>query len=263
MKRNYSLQIISGCISLCLIVLIFCAGCAQSAPVATPAQTSATPQTTIITASPTPVATQQTIAPLETITFANAEDFLTYTNSKYGFSLMYPGDWEVNEVNPATGVPDGLPSKDTVVVFYSPAIKRCDNDGINCVAVRSEMTVGVDNNPGTTEISEYYVKDVARISSDFPIKVTKTNAQIELSWGKALRLDYELARDYDVKVIREYLISNGKVYIITFHSHLPKTLLDPKTKTSYNEPDMMQIYLDDVITSMKSFTPNTAGLQAI
>jgi len=263
-EKRDSYLVVSCSILLCLVVFLFCTGCVQSSVAPTSARTTSADQaqTQLPTTIPTAVSTQQTAVSSQTLASANSDDFVKYTNSQYGFSILYPDGWQVNEGNPDIGAPDGLSGKHTVVDFYSPAIKRCDSDGKNCIAVRSQMTVGVDDTPGTNEISEYYVKDVARLSTDYPIKITKNSAQIELNWGRALRLDYEL-NGQEIKVIREYVMANGKVYVITFHSHFPKTVLDLKTKTSTNEPDMMEMYLDDILTSLKSFTPSQGALTVI
>ncbi len=244
-----------------IIALLLCAGCVQ--PPAEPAPAAPATEPPVMTTVPTPELPQTAVMPEQTVAGAGAAaDFSTYTSPIYGFSIEYPAGWEVNDVTPEVGTPDGLLGKTPVVDFYSPAIKRCDSDGENCVLVRSQMTVGVDQAPWTTEISEYYVKDVASISRDNPIKITKNSAQIELAWGKALRLDYNLDPK-EIKVIREYLIANGKVYIITFHSHYPKAALDPVTRVSTQEPDMMEMYLDDIMVSLKSFTPSQSSLAVL
>ncbi len=249
------------CMVLGIIALLLCAGCTQ-----VPAeQASAAPATEspVVTTVPTPELTQTAIVPGQTIAGAGAAaDFSTYSSPLYGFSIEYPAGWEVNDVTPEIGTPDGLLGKTTVVDFYSPAIKRCDSEGKGCVLVRSQMTVGVDQTPWTTEISDYYVKDVASISRDNPITITKNSAQIELAWGKALRLDYNLDPK-EIKVIREYLVANGNVYIITFHSHYPKATLDPVTRVSIQEPDMMEEYLDDITVSLKSFSPLQSSLAVL
>jgi hypothetical protein len=244
-----------------IVILLVCAGCVQ--PPVEPAPAAPVAEPTVVSPVTTPDLAEQTVVPEQTVAGAGAAaDFSTYTSPHYGFSIKYPAGWEVNEVTPEVGTPDGLLGKTPVVDFYSPAITRCDSDGENCVLVRSQMTVGVDQAPWTTEISDYYVKDVASISRDNPIKITKNSAQVELAWGKALRLDYNLDPK-EIKVIREYLVANGNVYIITFHSHYPKAALDPVTRVSTQEPDMMEMYLDDIMVSLKSFTPLQSSLAVL
>ncbi|HVN65803.1 MAG TPA: PsbP-related protein [Methanomicrobiales archaeon] len=85
---------------LCTLVL---AGCTQPVIPSPFPETTQAPVTTVSTAAATPAATTSQVTP-------KGQDWLTYTNTPYGFSLSYPAGWTRQE-NVGT----------SVVVFTSPS----------------------------------------------------------------------------------------------------------------------------------------------
>jgi hypothetical protein len=263
---------------LCLSALVLFSGCTQTSPAspaapvtsaAIPAESSGSPAQPAAAApvSPSvPAVTNAAGVPGSAPSAAAAGSSGStrkYTNLPYAFSLEYPSAWEVNDLTPKIDTPNGMPGKIDVVDFYSPSITRCNNEGHDCKLVRAQFSIDVDENPGTSDVSDYYVRDVARLSTEYPIQITKSNAQTILSNEKALRLDYQLGNDIDIKVIRVYSIINGKVYIFNFHSHYPTTILDQKTHEITMEPDMLEEYIGPMEQSLKSFTVGQGKLSAI
>lgn len=222
-----------------VIIAIFIMGAlSMGCTSASSSTTSVTPvETPTITLTPTYQETVVTPA-------ATTSPWKTYQNSKYGFSMDYPSDWEVSEEKPTIGAPDGLAGKIEVVNFFTPSITRCDSEKLHCVIVRGEVAVGVDSTPGTKEVAEYYVKDVAKISTDNNIEISKNMAFFKMANQNAERLHYTLDNEeYQIKDIRAYTILNNKAYVVNFHTHIPKS----------GEVDMMEEYLDTFLSMLKSF----------
>jgi len=213
-------------ISLCAVVMI--AGCVQQnrtssnpSPVITSVSTPADTSLIVTTSPNTPVSVQ-----VVTVTSQQALMYKTYSNPAYGFSIKYPSNWDVNELAPvitgqkSTQVPSGFGPRFDVVEFYSPLSTSCTQNG----CIRSEVHVEVDPTPFTKNLDDYYVKDVAWISTNNPIEITKHEAKFSLSGQKAYRLDYRLQSSTgsiidQLNVQRAYVIIGGKAYIITFHAH--------------------------------------------
>jgi len=215
-------------ILLCAIILI--TGCVQQS------NTSKTPAQ-VIASVPSPADTIVQTTPVVTVTPAAAPQqaaaYNTYSNSAYGFSINYPFDWKVIELSPVnTGqqesqVPSGCGPRFDVVVFQSPPINNCVKN--DCVNVVSEVKIEVDPAPFTQNLDDYYVKDVAWITTiniGNQLAITKRDSMFSLSGGKAYRLDYHIpvpesnGHWYDeLNVQRAYTIIGGKAYIITYHAH--------------------------------------------
>ena len=196
-----------------IVVTILVAGCIQPTTFSrTPFPVSSAPTTLVTTAAP-PVITASPVP-------AHATSFNRYSNSKYGFSIDYPGDWQKNEFDEPE--PEISLHRYTVVEFYSPSFVRCNSEGNDCVNVRSEMKIEVDTDPVSTELETFFVKDVARITSGGNVEITGRDAMFKLSGAKAYRLDYNFRSDTeDINVVSAYTILNDKAYIVTFHAHAP------------------------------------------
>jgi hypothetical protein len=181
----------------------------------------------------TVVQTPVTTAPTPTPSQQQAQSSMkTYTSSRFGFSIDYPSDWEVNEKN--TLETSSL-SRYDVVDFYSPSINRCDSDQITCSLVKTTVMVEVDTQPGTKEIAEYYVPEVARITRESGVQITKTNAISELSGVKAYRLDYTATYNKnEIKLLSAYSLINDKVYIVTYRAYSPIKLEEDQFEKYYN-----------------------------
>jgi len=232
-------------------------------PATTPADTGFA--ATVTTETPfaiTPIATDQPVDTLQTPaagtgtqpakTPAATRTYLTYTNPNYSFSINYPSDWQVEEFPDESGqdpgVPRGATDKTDVVEFYSPAISRCNHG--NCVDVRSEMHVEIDSTPGATDLDQYYIHDVAAISTGYPIEVTGHTAMFKLSGQNAYELDFHVKDDpIDIRVERAYTMGAGKAFILTYHTHVPYS----------GEVDQGVLYSNVVADMFRSFRILTAN----
>ena len=213
-----------------------------AAVVETPAPTdTVTPSGTTVIPNPQPVPTVN-VSPEVTTPIS----YLTYTNSSYGFSIDYPSDWEVvpspAENGQDPGVPRGFSSKTDVVEFYSPAISRCTHG--ECVDVRAEMHVEVDLSPPEKDLDQYYIKDVAVITKNYPLEITAHNSMIRISDHNAFTLDYHAKIDLiDIRAERVYSMIGGKAYVLTYHAHTPYSgEPDLFEKYSNVEPDMLRSF---------------------
>lgn len=227
---------------LCIAGLVFFSGCVGTSGVVSGSQTL---QTTAATPAPTAAETPvQTTAAATTIAAAATTEgtqFLKYTNPSHGFSIDYPSDWEVTEI---TSDPDLSDPGFRIVEFYSPSILRCNTDS-QCVYVRARVTIDVDETPFTDELEEYYVKDVARITTASGVEITRKQAKIELSKTKAYSFDYIGTDEYGgIKVMRAYTLIGDNGYIVTYTAHSPKN----------EEVDMFDQYYNDVQHMMDSFS---------
>lgn len=195
-------------------------------PTQVPSQVQAPVSTTAV---PTPVTTVPTPTPsLQQVQPATK----TYTSSRFGFSMDYPSNWEVNEKNTLE-----TPSltRYNVVEFYSPSINRCDSDQIGCAIVKTTMMVEIETQPNTKEIADYFVPEVARITRETGVQITKTNAIFELSGVKAYRLDYSAQYNKnDIKLLSAYTLINDKVYIVTYRAYAPVRLEEDQFEKYYN-----------------------------
>ena len=174
-------------------------------------------------------ATVKSVAPVNSSTAG----YLKYTNNTYNFAIDYPSDWTLAEMNTSllktinATRPKGEPGI-TVVEFYSPSIIRCDlSDKDDCVRVRSEVRVDVDKNTNTSlTFEDYYLRDVVRLMNAYPIQITRKDSVIYVGGHKAYSFEYHTGESQGtegISVIRVYTMSGDKIYIITCHSHDPKS----------------------------------------
>ena len=223
----------------CIVVSLLVAGCIQPTTTSDKNASSATE-------APTTVATSKT-TPIPTLTTS----FNQYSNSRYGFSIDYPSDWQKNELNKLE--PEISRTRYNVVEFYSPSFLRCNTEKSNCVNVRSEVKIEVDTNPVSTELDTFFVKDVARITTGSDVEITKRNAMFKLSGTRAYRLDYNFHSEIEeINVLSAYTIINGKGYIITFHA--------PERDEKINQFDQ---YYNDAMTMFSSFKTNAGNYKTI
>ena len=225
----------------CIVVSLLVAGCIQPTTTSDKNASSATE-------APTTVATSKT-TPIPTLTTS----FNQYSNSRYGFSIDYPSDWQKNELNKLE--PEISRTRYNVVEFYSPSFLRCNTEKSNCVNVRSEVKIEVDTNPVSTELDTFFVKDVARITTGSDVEITKRNAMFKLSGTRAYRLDYNFHSDIEeINVLSAYTIINDKGYIVTFHAHAPER------EEKINQFDQ---YYNDAMTMFSSFKTNAGNYKTI
>jgi len=179
--------------------------------------------------------------------------FKKYSNSPYGFSIDYPGDWEVNEVN--LQEPDISLTRVNVVEFYSPSFLRCNTEKTECVNVRAEVKIEADPHPSSTDLDTFFVKDVARITSGSSIEITKRDAMFKLVGDKAYRLDYTSDSDgEEINALSAYTIKNGVAYVITYHAHAPA-----RAETT----NQFEQYYNDVMTMFSSFNTTSGTWKTI
>jgi len=228
---------LSVTILVCIIASLLIAGCVA-------------PPKTI---PPSPAATTTVTASKATAVPTIITSFNQYSNSRYGFSIDYPDDWQKNELNKLeTEIPW---TRYDVVEFYSPSFVRCNTERTDCVNVRSEVKIEVDPNPVSTELDTFFVKDVARITTGNYVEITRRDSLFKLSGDKAYRLDYNLRSDKeDIKVLSAYTIQNGKGYIITFHAHAP---------VRNERINQFEQYYNDVMTMFGSFKANAGNYKTI
>lgn len=196
-----------------------------------------------------PITPDTTVATLAATTTPEGTQFLKYTNTEYGFSMDYPGDWQAAGIGYDNDLSDpGV----RVVEFYSPSVLRCNTDS-QCVNVRATVSVDVDTAPFTDELEEYYVKDVARITTASGVDITRKQAKITISGVKGYSFDYAGKDKYGgINVMRAYTIVGEHAYIVTFLAHAPKN----------NEEDMFDKYYNDIQHMLKSFSA-TGGIRTI
>lgn len=202
-----------------------------------------------VTAKPTAKATKATAAPkpgdssaavpakaqnatVKLPVNASTAGYLRYVNDTYLFSIDYPADWTVAEMNKTLlkTVNQSRIAREpgiTVVEFYSPGIVRCDPlNQDDCVLVRSEVRVDVDMYRNTSRsFEEYYINDTVRLIEDYPIQIHRKDPQILINGRKAFSLDYhtgESSTSNGINVRRVYTVMGDRVFIITCHSHDPK-----------------------------------------
>jgi len=197
-----------------------------SAPTISPTQIPTPVETTVIF-------TQVTTAPSLSPTPQQTQSAMkTYTSSKFGFSIDYPSNWEVNEKNMLE-----TPSltRYDVIEFYSPSINRCDTDQSSCSLVKSTIMVEVETKPGTKELADYFVPEVARITSQNGAQITKRDSSFKLSGAKAYRLDYTAIYNKNaINLLSAYTLINDNAYIITYRAYTPVRLEENQFELYYN-----------------------------
>lgn len=213
---------------------------------------STTASTVLPTQVPTPVETtviytQVTTEPIPTTAPQTTQSAMkTYTSPRFGFSIDYPEGWEVDEKNLLE-----TPSltRYNVIEFHSPSINRCDTDKTSCAMVRSTVMVEVETSPGTKELADYYVPQVAKITSQGGVEITKKDSGYKLSGVKAYRLDYSSRIDNnDINVLSAYTLISNNAYIITYRAYAPTRL----------EENQFELYYNTVMEMYKSFTAQGA-----
>ncbi len=233
---------------ICTITLIVVAGCTSTTQV--PPVTPVTPTITQ-TAVPTTVMTTEmptTIVPVNATPVATtAAPFKTFTSVPYSFSIGYPANWDFSELNRSE--PSISSSRVDVVEFYSPSFLRCNSDKSDCVNVRAEVKVEADAHPSSTDLDAFFVKDVARITTQNNIEITKRDAMFKLAGDKAYRLDFKSADSASehIHALSAYTIRNGVAYIITYHGH------DPERQENTSQ---FEQYYNDAMSMFGSFTPS-------
>ena len=236
---------------LCTGALLLVAGC-TSTPA--PSSTTTIPSTVATTASSIPTTIETTAVPPSVAVPETTPEavptttFKTYSNSTYGFSIDYPGDWGVNEVNRQE--PEISRTRYEVVEFYSPSFLRCNTEKTECVNVRAEMKIEADSHPSSTDLDTFFVKEVARVTTTNSIEITKRDAMFKLDGDKAYRLDYVSDTDKeDISALSAYTVRNGVGYIITYHAHAPERS---------EQTNQFEQYYNDAMAMFGSFT-TTAG----
>jgi hypothetical protein len=199
------------------------------------------------TQPPAPVAAAPVLAPVTTVPGPvpspqmSLPEMKTYSSSRFGFTIDYPSGWEVNEKNQLEA--PSL-SRYDVIEFYSPSINRCNTDLSICSIVRSTVMVEVETRPGTKEIADYFIPEVARITSENGAQITKRDSMFKLSGIKAYRLDYTAwYNKNEIKLLSAYTLINDKVYIVTYRAYTPVRL----------EEDQFELYYNTVMDMYTSF----------
>lgn len=236
----------------------------QKDPAVTPTQKKVISSPTVsakATSAPKPGATSKAVtsktqaATVKSNSTANSSTtgFLKYSNETYLFSIDYPQDWTVEEMDKTLlkTINASRSKKEpgiTVVEFYSPAVVRCDQlNKDDCVLVRSEVRIDVEPDRKSKTLEDYYLNEMVRLTEDYPIQVTRKDAQIYVGGRKAYSLEYHTGESQGtdgVSVIKVFVIIGDRVFIITSHSHDPKT----------GEDDQFLQYSDEFQHMIRSFT---------
>ncbi|MFA4848560.1 MAG: PsbP-related protein [Methanoregula sp.] len=243
---------------LVLVAVFMTAGCTSLPPSdksvspATTVPTSAIPATSSSTIAATPIPviiTTSAVTPVPT----TGTSFNQYSNSKYGFSIDYPRDWQKNDLDKQeTNI---SLTRYNVVEFYSPSFIRCNTEKNDCVNVRAEVKVEVDTQPAYKDLDTFFIKDVARITSGSGVEITKRDAMFKLMGDKAYRLDYlSKPSTGEVNTLSAYTIKDGKAYIITYHAHSPE-----RNETN----NQFEQYYNDVMSMFSSFNANMGNIKTI
>jgi hypothetical protein len=244
-------------IALCLIILLAAAGCTTTQQPAAPATTA---PVTAVPADTVPATTPATEVPVTTATeepvaiATTAAPFNHFTSDRFAFGIDYPADWTARELNaPETAISS---TRYDVVEFYSPSFLRCNSDKTECVNVRAEVRVEADTNPSSTELDTFFVKEVARVTTESNVEITKRDAMFRLAGDKAYRLDYKSAdtADEHINALSAYAIRNGVGYIITYHGHAPER----QENTS-----QFELYYNDVMQMFDSFELTAGNYKTI
>jgi PsbP-like protein len=242
---------------------------AQSAAPAQNNSSAALLKDQAVNASGTKVPATPTVTPTSTKTPANASAaapagsaktnvsahpsaprYLSYANTSYTFSIDYPANWTMAEMNPAllkTVNATRLRSETgiRVVEFYSPSITRCDDTVPgNCVLIRTRVSVDVASFPQNMTFDEYFVNQTLAMTLDNSVGMRRASPVVTLNNTKAYSLEYNAGYGLNqVYVTKVFGLFNDKVYIITYRANFPKT----------GEENQFEKYYNDFQHMLKSF----------
>jgi hypothetical protein len=137
------------------------------------------------------------------------DPWVTYTSSKYGFSLRYPRNWTINEVVAGR----------TVLTLTAPIEKECDAETSQCYEYIARFTVEIDQKPFTLVPEDYFNKAVSRLQLEYHITTTSKSAPAMMSDTRAYQIEYythDSRGNADRRFMQYYAIIDGKGYIISY-----------------------------------------------
>ena len=137
------------------------------------------------------------------------DPLVTYTNTKHGFSLVYPRTWTANEA----------PAGRTVLTLTAPEETSCDTRTNQCYVYIAQLTVEIDTSPNTLVIEDYFNKAVAQLQKQHGITTTSKTSATVLADSRAYQIEY-FTRDSrgnpDRSFMQYYTIIDGKGFIISY-----------------------------------------------
>jgi hypothetical protein len=157
--------------------------------------------TTVPTQTPTPKPTPSPTPP----------PWISYSNSKYRFSLEYPREWDFVDKSKSSASP--------AIIITTPPELECSSETTECYKLLSTFTVDVIQNPETIVLEDYFNDAVSTLQQEYYITTTSKSAPTTLSDNKAYRIDF-FTRDErgnpDKSYLQYYTIIDKKVYILTY-----------------------------------------------
>jgi len=157
--------------------------------------------TTVPTKTPTPKPTPSPTPP----------PWITYSNSKYRFSLEYPREWDFLDKSKSSASP--------AIIITTPPELECSSETTECYKYISTFTVDIVQNPHTIVLEDYFNEAVSTLQQEYYITTTSKSSPTILSDNKAYRIDF-FTRDKrgnpDKSYLQYYTIIDKKVYILTY-----------------------------------------------
>jgi hypothetical protein len=138
-----------------------------------------------------------------------ADPQVTYTSTKYGFSLRYPRNWTVNEAVAGR----------TVLTLTAPVEKGCDSLNSQCYEYIASFTVEIDQKPHTLVLEDYFNKAVSLLQLEYHITTTSKSAPAILSGARSYQIEYythDERGNADRNFMQYYTIIDGKGYILSY-----------------------------------------------
>ena len=188
LPRGRCLFLIGLAVLLCFIAL---AGCTQPV-IPSPAPVPITSAPAAPTGAPVPP-----VAPTSQVT-AREPDYLTYTNSQYGFTMSYPSGWTKQE---NTG--------SSVVTFTAPS-----SGGVGGVPATMRVSV-LDFTGNPTSLSQFRADQLAKAQGNENLNLIYDDAYKDLNGWK---VGYTYLSGTLMKTFEIYTIRGNTGYIISFTS---------------------------------------------
>lgn len=165
--------------------------------------------TTVVTTPPTPTPTlTPTPKPTPTPTLS---PLVSYSNSKYRFSLVYPREWEFVDRSKSSSSP--------AIIITTPAEIECNPKTTECYKYVSTFAVDIVENPKITVLEDYFNNAISMLQQEYYITTTSKSAPTILSDNKAYRIDF-YTRDQrgnpEKSYMQYYTIIDKKVYVLTY-----------------------------------------------
>ncbi len=170
-----------------------------------------TPEIRVATTPPTPEPTAEPTPPPTPEPTPDPNQWKTYSNSKYRFSVIYPPGWELIEKTSS--------GSKTVVVLNTPTLQDCNPFTGECFVHIASFSVDVDPGPDPEVLEDYFNKAVSKLQLQYSITSTSKSAPTMLAGTKAYEIDYftkDSRGNRDKSYVQYYTMIDDKVYILTY-----------------------------------------------